>query len=180
MKRILFSLFAIMTLGNMNAQLRQIVIDGKNYMTAVVDSAVCRNPDTGNVYGGEHNSELQKFMMKNLRYPALAQENKVEGRVMVLYIVNEEGVVSSVTPVHFNGHKATETKSIAEVALEAEMQKRNMSEKQQRKYLQGVRELLAEAVRVTFAFPKSLQPAMKDGKPVKVEMGMPYTFRLKK
>ena len=83
-----------------------------------------------------------------------------------------------VTPIGFNGHKPTETKSIAEVALESEMQKRHMSEKKQLEYLQAVRALVSEAVRVTYSMPKSLRPATKNGKPVCRRCAMPYTFRL--
>ena len=186
MKRILISLFTIVVMGYANAQEKTVSVDGKPFATALVDSVVCRNPDSDDVCGKLNQDLALKFIQDNLHYPEFAYDNGVHGRVTVSYAINEEGVVTSVTPVSFGRHYATETKSIPEVALEAEMRNRKMSKKKQQRYLQGVRELIAEAVRVTYSFPKNIhQLAMKDGKPVCAELLLqytfvPYTFRLKK
>jgi TonB family protein len=44
--------------------------------------------------GGEH--ELLKFINTNVRYPAEAKAKKVEGRVIVEFVVNEDGRISDV------------------------------------------------------------------------------------
>jgi protein TonB len=40
--------------------------------------------------------EMQKFIMNNLEYPPLAIENNIQGRVLVEFIVDEQGKVTQV------------------------------------------------------------------------------------
>lgn len=42
-------------------------------------------------------AELMKFLSKNIKYPTIAQENGVQGRVIVQFVVNQDG--SIVDPV---------------------------------------------------------------------------------
>ncbi len=42
--------------------------------------------------GGQ--TELMKFLQKNLRYPAAARENGIEGRVVLQFVVDENGKIS--------------------------------------------------------------------------------------
>lgn len=44
--------------------------------------------------GGEE--ALMKFLQKNIKYPRVAQENEIEGRVFVQFVVDKEGKVSEV------------------------------------------------------------------------------------
>lgn len=39
--------------------------------------------------------DMIKYMQQNLRYPALARENGIEGRVYVQFVVNEDGTVGN-------------------------------------------------------------------------------------
>jgi protein TonB len=41
-------------------------------------------------------AELQKFLYKNLRYPAAARENGIEGRVVLQFVVDETGKISEI------------------------------------------------------------------------------------
>ncbi|MDE5999308.1 MAG: energy transducer TonB, partial [Bacteroidaceae bacterium] len=41
--------------------------------------------------GGE--AALLKYLQKNLKYPAQAQDNGIQGRVMVQFVVNKDGSV---------------------------------------------------------------------------------------
>ncbi len=45
--------------------------------------------------GGE--AALMEYLQKNLRYPAVASENGIEGRVIVRFVVGKDGAVSQVT-----------------------------------------------------------------------------------
>ncbi len=45
--------------------------------------------------GGE--GALMEYLQKNLRYPAVASENGIEGRVIVRFVVGKDGSVSNVT-----------------------------------------------------------------------------------
>lgn len=44
--------------------------------------------------GGE--SELLSFIAKSIRYPVIAQENGIQGRVIIRFVVSKTGVVSNV------------------------------------------------------------------------------------
>ena len=43
--------------------------------------------------GGE--SGLPRFFMKNVKYPTLAQESNIKGKVVVQFLVNEDGSLSN-------------------------------------------------------------------------------------
>ncbi len=43
----------------------------------------------------EPSVNLNEFLQRNLRYPALAKDNSIEGRVIVRFVVNEDGMVSN-------------------------------------------------------------------------------------
>lgn len=47
--------------------------------------------------GGEE--ALSRFLQKNIRYPHMAQENDIEGKVFVQFVVNFEGKISDVQTV---------------------------------------------------------------------------------
>src|SRR5690606_2509820 len=47
----------------------------------------------------EPSVNVNEFLSKNLRYPELAKENNIQGRVTVRFVVDEEGKVSDVTVV---------------------------------------------------------------------------------
>ena len=40
---------------------------------------------------------IAQYLSKNLHYPALAKKNKIQGRVIVKYVVNEDGSLSDFT-----------------------------------------------------------------------------------
>jgi protein TonB len=52
--------------------------------------------------------ELMKFLGRNLRYPKAAQNNEVEGKVYVQFVVNREGKVSQVTVLKGIGYGCDE------------------------------------------------------------------------
>ncbi|MBA3647171.1 MAG: energy transducer TonB [Chitinophagales bacterium] len=43
--------------------------------------------------------ELQKYLSKNIRYPAAARENGIEGKVVLQFVVNESGNISDIQVV---------------------------------------------------------------------------------
>lgn len=43
--------------------------------------------------------DWMKYLAENINYPSKAQKNKVEGRVVIKFIVNEDGSISNVTVV---------------------------------------------------------------------------------
>lgn len=97
---------------------------------------------------------LLEFLRREIRYPAEARENDVEGRVLVRFVVGEDG-------------------SIADV---------NIPSQDLRQYIRSnpllVDKLLTdEAVRVISSMPK-WKPGTQRGQAVKVEYTVPINFRL--
>lgn len=45
------------------------------------------------------NDELMKYLQKNIKYPEIAQENGISGRVYVQFVVSSGGTISNVTVV---------------------------------------------------------------------------------
>jgi periplasmic protein TonB len=45
------------------------------------------------------NEQMKKFLLQNLKYPAKAQNNDVEGRILVEFIIDSGGNVTSVKPM---------------------------------------------------------------------------------
>ncbi|NLX73385.1 MAG: energy transducer TonB [Bacteroidales bacterium] len=45
--------------------------------------------------GGE--GELQKYLASSVRYPVIAQENGIQGRVYIQFVINQRGEVTNVT-----------------------------------------------------------------------------------
>lgn len=43
--------------------------------------------------------EFMKWLTKNLRYPAVAQQNKIQGKVVVQFIINKDGTVTDLKVV---------------------------------------------------------------------------------
>jgi protein TonB len=45
------------------------------------------------------NEELSKFLVRNIKYPLLAQENGIQGRVICQFIVNADGRIENIEVV---------------------------------------------------------------------------------
>jgi len=45
------------------------------------------------------NEQMKKFLLQNLKYPAKAQNNEIEGKILVEFIIDKSGTVSSVKPL---------------------------------------------------------------------------------
>jgi hypothetical protein len=104
-------------------------------------------------------AEFMKFLQKNVRYPNLAKENGIQGKVYIGFVIDKEGNVGEIEVLKpVTAPKAPEKKYQAEYDL-------------------GAQQINDEAVRVIRLMPK-WSPALKDGKPVKVIFNMPIKFQL--
>lgn len=45
------------------------------------------------------NEQMKKFLLQNLRYPANAQNNEIEGKILVEFIIDSNGNVAAVKPL---------------------------------------------------------------------------------
>lgn len=115
--------------------------------------------------GGE--AALMEFLIKNLSYPAEAQDNAVQGRMMVTLAVDRDGK-ASVKDTRFVDH-ADSTK------VTANAYKPDGTSSPVRK--RAIEALEQEACRVVAKMPR-WTPGTHDGKAVDCEYVLPITFRL--
>uniref|UniRef100_UPI0040264232 energy transducer TonB n=1 Tax=Prevotella sp. TaxID=59823 RepID=UPI0040264232 len=119
-------------------------------------------------------SAMMQFLSHNVHYPVVAQESRVEGRVVVSFIVKSDGSVADPTVV-YNGTKcvAAETNTASGEKKEAVV---DAAEKQ-KKEAEAKEALAQEALRVVSSMP-AWTPGKRDGKPVNVKYNIPISFKL--
>lgn len=52
------------------------------------------------VFLGEKNHDFRHFVINNLRYPIVAQENRIEGTVVLDFIINSQGKIDSIQVIN--------------------------------------------------------------------------------
>jgi hypothetical protein len=118
--------------------------------------------------GGE--AKLMEFLMHTMRYPKIAQDNGVQGRVLAQFIVEKDGRVSNVRILD-----SPQGSGVAMVTVVA-----TMSEEERQKaenHNAGVQALRDEAIRVINAMPK-WTPGKQRNETVRCKFVIPVTFRL--
>ena len=111
-------------------------------------------------------ASVMQYLGNNIKYPKEAAQNGVEGRVIVSFLVNKDGVVCNVRPVKvdlkfFDLHKMSE--------------KTGKSEEDLRIHYTWL--FSQEAVRVISAMP-NWKPGMLDGKKVGAYCAVPVSFAI--
>jgi multisubunit Na+/H+ antiporter MnhC subunit len=107
-------------------------------------------------------SALLSYLAANTRYPASAQKWNIRGRVVVGFVVNEDGSISDAQVV-YNGANATSA------GEDDEVEEKGVAE--------GRAAIEAEAVRVVSSMPQWI-PGTEDGKAVKVRYHVPLSFNV--
>ena len=122
--------------------------------------------------GGEQ--ELYKFLMMNVKYPVIAQENAVQGRIIVSYVIEKDGSITDIKPIP---EKKLEN-ALNEVVVTAHKPDATPEQKEYaEKYAEGLKQLKEEAVRVVSQMPK-WKPGRQNDEPVRVRFMLPIMFRL--
>lgn len=128
--------------------------------------------------GGE---KLMGFIAHNTKYPKEATEWGVMGRVVVKFVVEKDGRITSPTVVLTKG---LDEPSDTAVAVTVNGYLKEMTEEQRREaeaqdagLKAGMKALEAEAVRVVNAMPK-WEPGRQNGQTVRCYYALPVTFRL--
>lgn len=122
--------------------------------------------------GGEQ--ELIKFLMMNVKYPEIAQENAVQGRIIVSFVIEKDGSITDIKPIP---EKKLEN-ALNEVVVTAGKPDATPEEKvRAEKYAEGVKQLKEEAQRVVSLMPK-WKPGLQNDEPVRVRFMLPIVFRL--
>ena len=125
--------------------------------------------------GGD--TELMKFVAKNVKYPKAAEEWGVQGRIIVTFVVEKDGSITSAQVA-----KTTDLDEPSDIAVVA--YRKDMTEEQRREadvqdagVKAGAQALKDEAVRVIKLMPK-WQPGKQNGSVVRCNYSIPVTFRL--
>jgi hypothetical protein len=118
--------------------------------------------------GGE--GELMKWIAMNIKYPKLATENGVQGRVFVQFIVEKDGRLTS--PTIIDSPKSSGASMVVVNAAMTDKQRTNAEA-----HNAGVQALRDEAIRVINAMPR-WTPGKQKGKAVRSKFVLPITYRL--
>lgn len=153
-----------------------IVLDEepKRAMIAIegMDPEVEQDPDTAVFTVVEKMPEfpggmqaLMTFLASNVKYPAIAQETGVQGRVLVKFTVSKTGKVKDARVI-----RGIPAISAPEPVLESE---KEMYEKK----AEAAYQINTEALRVVESMPDWI-PGQQKGQPVNVSYTLPISFRL--
>lgn len=120
--------------------------------------------------GGQ--AALMQFLAQNIRYPKIAAENGVQGRVLVQFVVEKDGSLSNFAVVKKSGDTITKNaqSGITVNALGSATEESKVPQ-------EAFDALNAEAVRVLREMPKWI-PAKQRGQEVRMRYTLPITFRL--
>lgn len=132
--------------------------------------------------------EMYGWLARNIKYPAKAQENGTQGRMMVQFVVEKDGSVSDVKAVQLDKEKAQDGKSLRAVVVAAYSKDRSQFssdeeyQKSQEALREGVDALITESERVVKQMNGQWEPGYttKDGekKAVRTRFTLPIMFRL--
>ena len=114
---------------------------------------------------------LMKFIAQNIKYPEIATENGVQGRVIVQFIVERDGSLTSPKVI-------TTSPGIGEaIPIEVIASMPEKERKDAEAHNAGVKALRDEAIRVVKAMPK-WTPGKQQGKVVRCRRTYPVVYRL--
>ena len=120
--------------------------------------------------GGQ--AALMQYVAQNIRYPKIAAENGVQGRVLVQFVVEKDGSLSNFAVVKKSGDIITKN---AQSGITVNAQG---SATEENKVPQEAFDALnAEALRVLRGMP-NWTPAKQRGQTVRMKYTLPVTFRL--
>ena len=121
--------------------------------------------------------ELMTWLNKNTNYPKEAEESGVQGRVLVQFIVEKDGRVTSPKVVKTTGLDIPSDTVVVANRKDMTEEQRKDAEIQDAGLKAGVQALKDEAVRVIKLMP-NWQPGKQQGQPVRCKYVIPFTFRL--
>jgi hypothetical protein len=118
--------------------------------------------------GGD--GKLMEFIARNIKYPEVATDNGVQGRVLVKFIVEKDGSLSNLKVL-----ENPKTSGVNMVVITAYMPDKEREDAEG--HNAGVQALRDEALRVVKAMPK-WTPGKQNGNVVRCNYVIPVTYRL--
>ncbi len=117
---------------------------------------------------------MTQYISQNIKYPAIAKDCAVQGRVVVSFIVKADGSIGDARVV-YNGTKHT---PVTKPAGEQKETAATAAAPDEAKIGEAREALANEALRVVNSMP-AWEPGKNDGKPVNVKYHIPLSFRMK-
>ena len=119
---------------------------------------------------------LMQFLAQHLRYPIIAQENGVQGRVLVQFVIEKDGSLSNFIVTKSSSVK--DNRPAGDVSVVAQKQPTEAEAQQRAKMeAEAYKALDTEAVNVLQGMPNWI-PAKQRGQTVRMKYTLPITFRL--
>ena len=131
----------------------------------------------------EGQEELMKYINKNIKYPAIAQQQGVQGRVIIKFTIEKDGSITDITTIRFSGADIPEVPSSEAAAIVIKTYKaqgKKYTPEQEEATKQAIQAMIDEAIRVTKSMPK-WEPAYRDKEkkqPCRTKFCLPFVFRL--
>ena len=124
-------------------------------------------------------SGLMQYLSENVKYPVAAQENGIQGRVVVSFVVEKDGSVSNPKVVMSRTDDSVGKPELQVIGYGkmSDEEKAEAKEKNEEEIKNAKEALNAEAIRVITSMP-NWAPGMNVGKPVRVKYNVPISFRL--
>ena len=165
-------------------KVQKILVNGKEFFKALSDdqeiptiqNAIHDDPifevveEPAQYPGGQ--AALMQYVAQNIRYPKIATENGVQGRVLVQFVIEKDGSLSNFAVVKKSGDIITKN---AQNGITVNAQGSATEENKIPKEAYGA--LNIEALRVLRGMP-NWTPAKQRGQTVRMKYTLPVTFRL--
>lgn len=150
---------------------KKILLQGQEVYNDDDDDPVFEVTEEPAQYPGGQ-AALMQFLAQNIRYPKIAAENGVQGRVLVQFVIEKDGSLSNFAVVKKSGDTITKNaqSGITVNALGSATEESKVPQ-------EAFDALNAEAVRVLREMPKWI-PAKQRGQEVRMRYTLPITFRL--
>lgn len=121
--------------------------------------------------GGQE--KLSLYLVGNMRYPAIAEENRVEADIIVAFTVGKTGLISSAKVVECNASSPLVTAEVSKAADEYDPE----AFETMKAYYDAVEALKEEAVHLVRSMPR-WEPSRRNGLRFETEMTIPLYYRL--
>ena len=126
---------------------------------------------------------MMKFIATNIRYPAVAQENGAQGRVLVQFVIEKDGTACEHKILNSKINRIMQSQKPTEDSIKSEdklvVQAYSTTATNDSVEFKNARIALEkEAIRVLQLMPK-WEPGMQKGEAVRVRYTIPITYRLR-
>ncbi|MBR1519949.1 MAG: M56 family metallopeptidase [Bacteroidaceae bacterium] len=169
--------------SNLSDNSGKVTTNSANRQTSIAENASITLPDGDKVYdiceklptfkGGE--GAMIEHLVENLKYPQVAMESHVQGRILVQFVVNKDGSLSDYSISKNDAETLPEVVAVSS-GQKAPADKKGITSEQ---FNASKKALEEEAIRVVKLMDGKWTPGTEKGEAVRVKFNLPVIFRLK-